>query len=457
MREDNSIQEILSIAEKFIKHLESLERMIDYSEIIENEYKVKKDNTKSLGEIADLIIHVKSIQKINEEELEKKDEKYEADRLIHMVEELKSENDIIRYLYNNIDVSLVDGGISVESESSFVMKVIDSYIDESFNMDSDINQLLNSIIISLVTGMELLIADLFKDFIQNVDQSDFIKSKNLSYSDLVRIGTVEEARIFLIDEYTEELLKQSFKYWVDEIEKRIKLKIKSIPFLNNDLEKIFEVFQRRHLLIHNNGVINSLYLSKVHPDLVIGLQKDDQIDIDKNYIVQSIDIFRRFGIVLSYNYAEKKHRDYKDKLFSKFNSLLLTPSNQKCLGSRWIYKKVSNESTYDHESVLIAKINYFLSFVHRDDFDKVKSEVEAFNVATLSSEYKMAKYILLEKFDIALENFKVYCTTLSDNEIIQTIDWPLIKVARKAPEFNNFIIERLDLIIRSEEEDKIEV
>jgi hypothetical protein len=452
LNRESSIEDTLLIAEKFLNHLESLERMVAYSDLIENEYNLKKD--KSLGELVDLIINVKSILAIREDNPEARIEHMESDeKLIQTLDELKTDKDLVRYMYNNLLVENTEDGLSITSDSSFVRKVIDSHINESFKLDSDITQLLNSIIISLVTGMELLIAELFKDFIQNVDKSDFIKTKSLSYSELIKIGTIEEARVFLIDEYIEGLLKQSFKHWIDEIEKKMSIKVKSIPILFNDLEKIFEVIQRRHLLIHNNGEINSLYLAKIHPDLVNGFEIGDTAEIDKEYIDQSITIFRRFGIVLTFIYAEKKHRKEKNELFSDYNNLLLTISNRNknCLGARYVYKEVSSDSTYDHESMLISKINYFLNYRHAGDFDKIKSEVENFNVSTLSVEYKMARNILLQNYVEALENFKSFCMTLDENMFINVIDWPLIKLARESSEFSDHIKERLDLMIKNEE------
>ncbi|KAA0944143.1 hypothetical protein FQ087_18640 [Sporosarcina sp. ANT_H38] len=458
MTESNKMDSVMLIAEKFVKHLESLERMVAYSDLIEKEYQTKKVNEKNLGEAADLIVHGKIIEHVNKIDPEKRSDRKEADNeVLELIEKLKAESDLIKYFHKNIEVSSIDDDITYTVKSPFVNRVLKSSADESFKLDSDINQLLNSIIISLATGMELLIADLFKDFIQNVDKSDFIEKKSLTYSELVKIGSVEEARIFLIDEYTEELLKKSFKYWLDEIERKLSIKVTSIEFLNQKIEKTFEVFQRRHLLIHNNGIVNSSYLSKVHPSLISNFKKDDIIEINNKYIEDSIGLFRMFGIVILFKYAEKLNRKEKDDMFTTLNDLLLMPSTRKCLGTRYIYKEVSEDMTYDHESRLIAQVNYYLTHKYNDDFEGIRSEVERFNVSQLSIEYHMAKNILLDKFDLALGNFKTFCTTIDEEHFLHVIDWPLLKLARKSDEFKDYINKRIHEIIKSEEDEKIEI
>lgn len=452
--------DIASIAEKFTNHLESLVRMVDYSELIEKEYKTKKAENKSLGELADLIIQVKSAKKVREVNGEIDEEQMEENnKIIELVDSMINESDIIRYFDSHLDV-LIDDDLeisSIKTTSQFVNNVIDNNLSESYKMDSDINQLLNSIIISLVTGMELLIADLFKDFVQNVDQSDLIKNKQLTYSDLVKVGDIEEARMLLVDGYIEELLKLSFKSWLDEIEKKMNFKIKTNSFVVNDIEKIFEVFQRRHLLIHNNGVVNSLYLTKVHPKLTENLEKNDSLVANEQYISDSIAMFRRFGLVLVYLYAEKKYKTNIDLTFETLNDLLISPELNTCTGTRYIFKEISKNQKYSHQSKLFAEINYYLTFKLSDNFEEIRPTVEKFDVSTLSIEYKMAKNILLDNYEDALEEFKLFCSALSDDAFVSIIEWPLIKVARNSDSFVEYINNKINSIITNEEEEESEI
>src|SRR5699024_3896575 len=142
-------------------------------------------------------------------------------------------------------------------------------------------------------------------FLLNVDKSDFLNNKTIQFTKLAAIDSIEEARSFLVDQYIEELLRQSFKSWIEEIENKGKINLKKNNFFKstNDIELVNETFQRRHLLIHNDGVVNDLYLLNVDSSCLEDVAKGETLIIGTDYIESRISLFRKLGIILIYLFS----------------------------------------------------------------------------------------------------------------------------------------------------------
>ncbi|QGS68718.1 hypothetical protein CV093_10245 [Oceanobacillus sp. 143] len=119
--------------------------------------------------------------------------------------------------------------------------------------------------------------------------------------------------------------------------------------------------------------------------------------------------------------------------------MLLSLSKTGCHGARYIYRTIYDDQRFDHSSQLISRVNYYLSHKLNGEFEEVREEVEKFQVNTLSIEYRMAKHILLDEIEEAVDSLISYSNTISDNEFLHVIDWPLIKVIKDNEKVKSFI------------------
>ena len=70
--------------------------------------------------------------------------------------------------------------------------------------------------------------------------------------------------------------------------------------LNDYRPRIVETIQRRHILVHNGGVVNKLYLDRVSDELIgeYGIAENQEIDVTSEYLRRAIDRIHLVGIVL---------------------------------------------------------------------------------------------------------------------------------------------------------------
>lgn len=121
--------------------------------------------------------------------------------------------------------------------------------------------------------------------------------KNISFKDLVDLGSIPAARNYIIEKEVETLLRQSHHAQFQYLEGKL-----NIP-LTKDLAiwpAFIEICERRNLFTHTNGVVSSQYLRvcseyKVNLDAVaVG----DQLTISLEYLQAATQIISELGLKL---------------------------------------------------------------------------------------------------------------------------------------------------------------
>lgn len=113
-----------------------------------------------------------------------------------------------------------------------------------------------SVLILLVIGFETLMSDLATIAIRQNPGAANLENHTLTLAELQALGTVEEARDFLISGYVEDLARGSIEGWVKWFAK-VGVQLDEIP---EDWLQFREVFARRNLLVHTDGRVSKQYV-----------------------------------------------------------------------------------------------------------------------------------------------------------------------------------------------------
>lgn len=432
-------EKIKDIASRFLLHLSSIERLL-----AQNLNNIEGPSESDLGEFVEYVLHLKAEIKTAERDSNSE----EIIRLKNLLDEIK-DSDIYPMVDKHTHVELVDDGrVALNITSTLLRNAYLTYSDNKVEENYDLTQYNNSLVVSLVIGLEILISNLFKDYINNYDVTNqIIKEKTLTFTDLKNFESVDDARVFLQDQFIDNLLRSSFDGWLNELEGKLKINLRKEKFISDDINLIIETLQRRHLIIHNDGIVNDFYIKKVSPELREDVQKGEELNLDKNYIESRIKVIRKFGLVLIYHYVEKIYKNNLYDFFQVFNNILLSLVSKDCDGVKYFYKKFS-ESNMEHGAKLVCTINYFLAHKLVGD-NTINSEIEKFEINALSIEYRMAKSILLEKDDandLAIQFLK----PLNDNVFMNALEWPLMRLLNYNSSSKRYIKRRINTIIKKE-------
>jgi hypothetical protein len=287
-------------------------------------------------------------------------------------------------------------------------------------------------LISLVSGLEWFLSQLLHQYFEIHPEAAGIRDRSLTLSELQSIGTVEEAKSLLIDLRIEEILRGSFKDWTSFLKKHLNL---SMGYLSADDEGyLIEICQRRNLLVHNGGIVNKIYLTKVpesvRPDLGIG----QPIGVSQSYLDSSINRFERFFFLVCLELWKKLYPQDNER----FQALIDLAYENLC-NERWgIAESLSLFLIKDKQAQemerLIGQINYWQSLKWQDRFEEVRKEVESADFSAKDERFILAKAALLDDED---RFFELLPLALQSRKITQDDlrCWPLFRSIRTKDKF----------------------
>src|SRR5258706_806350 len=115
--------------------------------------------------------------------------------------------------------------------------------------------LYKSSLINLTSTVELFLSQLLHFYFDRFPDAVGSEIKFFSLDDLKSLGSIEDAKKHLIESKVEAVLRESLEDWLRFWKERVKL---SMGYMDTVRDQLIEVYQRRNLLIHNGGRVNSI-------------------------------------------------------------------------------------------------------------------------------------------------------------------------------------------------------
>ena len=143
--------------------------------------------------------------------------------------------------------------ISLDHRSAILRK-----LQQSTAILTGINAIPDVFLMGLISAYDLFLADLIRCIF--VERPELLSSseRNISFKDLMEIGSVEAARERIIEKEVETVIRDSHVQQIEWLEKKL-----SMP-LRKDLKiwpQFVEICERRNLISHTDGVVSSQYLA----------------------------------------------------------------------------------------------------------------------------------------------------------------------------------------------------
>ncbi|WP_101696241.1 hypothetical protein [Clostridium minihomine] len=280
---------------------------------------------------------------------------------------------------------------------------------------------LKSLFVYGVSTFENALSDILKEFFKAFPEK--IPESSFSFSKEHIINNTD----IILDIFLESAIN---KLTYGSLEKYLSTftQVLAIDKIEQDIDKLIEIKETRNLMVHNNLIVNSIYLSKCKPSCIRADEKkiSKELPFDKDYAYNSIElcaIILRDCIVIP---LEKKYNSYtKIKAMKEiweylFNSLILE------FDDYWEYDKLGNLKSFKldeedimsyfkisfstTEKILVSQImlHYWGSLRNIDGIS-----IDIFNINALYGERKdkffylqnaLLRYPQLFKQDISIKN-----------------------------------------------------
>ena len=317
-------------------------------------------------------------------------------------------------------------------------KALDLALSEIGENQECIALLYQSSLISLISAVECFLSQIIHTYYDTVPESLSDKDKVFSFDDLKNFNSVEDARTYLIEKKVNDLMRKSFTDWISFFKDKTGL---SMSYLTPYMDTLVETCERRNLLVHNAGIVNTIYLSKVSLSLRKGKKKDDRLHLSRQYLDDRIDYFEKYSLLI----AAELWKKLKPKV-NKRAELLSDIAYKHLRSARWsvaeglsYFMKMdkSTKETYQ----LIGTLNYWQCLKKQDRWAEVKEESERADFSAKGIRFQLGHLALLENKPKFFEQVPI---ALKSKEITieELREFPILEEVRKDRRFSPYRLKR---------------
>lgn len=415
------------LLERFKSSIDGLRDFVDLIQPMLNEYH-KKEFEKHDKAFEPLAI-AEQIQK--EEDNEKKDQLQ-----ARLKEIFDGEIEVVTKDVESPDVEDEEKTENDNKKFAFRVKGDTSKIDAAFEFRVKSSQQKNLLyvnsLISLLSSAEWFYSQLLHFFYDKNPHVAGIKKKTLTLEDLKSFGSIEDAEKYLIDSKIEGLLRSSFTDWIDTLKSELSL---GLGYLNDFKDELVEIYQRRNLFVHNGGVVNSIYLSKVpNSKNSIG----DRLTVEEDYLDNAID---KIHVLFSLIACELWKNDFpKEEERADF---LMDLNYGYLKQGKWTVAQLPNTFlSKDAQQPVIpktyAQLNCWLCEKRLKGFDKIKPELDKQDFSDKSIVIQLALEALKENEEAF---FQLLPRAINSEElpVKYLFDFPILEEMRNTTSFTEFV------------------
>ncbi|MNC14777.1 hypothetical protein D3C75_625650 [compost metagenome] len=226
----------------------------------------------------------------------------------------------------------------------------------------------------MVIYFEMFVASIIKHRLVRYPKAADIENKTLTFDDIRKLGSFENAEQYLIEQVIETLLRDKYLEWINYIKTNMKLKLDRISPLN---DKVIEIIQRRNLFVHNEGIVNNIYLSNINSELKSEVVLGEKLKITPEYIDKSISTIRHVGVIIGLEYWRMMEKESDERVTYIGDIGMELMLSQEWELAKDIYQFNLLEKSIDSVSKTVSQINYWLCMKRLGNFNEIKNEVES--------------------------------------------------------------------------------
>lgn len=329
-----------------------------------------------------------------------------------------------------------------EGEETFTFSQEDSHqivlLEKNASISSTALEIIpKSLFVSLISQFDSYLGNLIREIFQAQPEILNSSEKNLSFSKLLEIKNLDEAKEFIIEKEVESILRESHTDHFDWLENKLKIPLrKDLPIW----QTFIEITERRNLFVHCDGVVSSQYLTNCRAAKV-PFEKEpslgESLAVNPDYFEKAFRCLFEVSVKLTQVVWRKLLPNDLEKADESLNDICfeLLRSHQYDLCDILLdFATTILKKHYNEESKNVFIVNKALSLKLGGHKEKSYEIIAGKDWSACSDKFKIAKEALLENFS---EVEKLMRKIGSDGEIkkISYKTWPLFEEFRKTEGF----------------------
>ena len=302
-----------------------------------------------------------------------------------------------------------------------------------------------SVLIMLMIKYEDSIARMYRYLIEKFPQA-YLSDKSIKYSELLNINSsIDEIKEKFVAKEIEEFMRRPISEWYDSFKKKQKA---NFLLEDNLFEKFKEVYYRRNLVVHNQGLVNDIYLNNI---VTSNAKQGEKLKIDKKYLENAF-LTTRLMILDTFCGLIKIEDDKSELILWLTEYAYLCLSEKRWVQAKYIYMLILQNDSLSTADRLIAKINYWICIKNTEGSSAIEEDVNALDVSAMQLQFAAAKAALLDRHQ---EVSEILDTCIEKKEIpaYYIKIWPLFNEFRESSEYADFLNRHHDDFDLAEYED----
>lgn len=332
-------------------------------------------------------------------------------------------------------------GIIVEENDKFDTYELNIEHGEKLKKKSDrisairegIDTLPKLFLIGIVTAYDTFMSSLIRIVMLSKPEILSSSEKNISFSDLVSLGSIEMARERIIDKEIDIIMRSSHSDQIEWLEKKLGIDLRT----NDTWPKFAEICERRNLLTHTDGRVSQQYMQvcKKHKSDVNNIKVGDVLTVSFKYYNSSVRSTLEYGLkVLQIVWRKINPEDLgvASKELNRIGYDLIEKRNYKLAASMYEFALKTMKKHGNEAQRLMMVINY--ANAHRMD-DNMKKALEIINGEDWSAsapEYKICVAAIKNDIESVLNIMPLSKDSVSPKSFRE---WPVFNTMRENPKF----------------------
>lgn len=287
---------------------------------------------------------------------------------------------------------------------------------------------------------EYLLADLLTYYYNKFKNSLDAKEFKVSLQELNEYDSIDElTKSLILKEVENIIVEKTFDQLLEHFEKSLHISLEK-EIIN--WEKIIEIRERRHLIVHNSSIVNKKYIARTKNPYCFKI--GDIIHIDKDYFHFAYKQLRVAGEILLFNCWGNWDKENIDNaiyqmLVSSFESLNSKDYDSVLKICKYCDQIIPrNEAQEDY--LLRIQINKGISYKKQKNKSELTKVLKAMKVGTATPIFKIAFQILDDDYANLGVLFQK-AILLDELNIDFYLEWPIFDFVRNEEHINKQLIE----------------
>jgi hypothetical protein len=254
--------------------------------------------------------------------------------------------------------------------------------------------LLSSLLIAAVSDFEVVFSSLAAFFYHLRPEALRSQDTKVSWQEIEFYNSIEELRNRFIDDRVDRLMRDGLDEWIKWLDRQLKIQFDELTI---DRHMTHELFQRRHIIVHNGGLVSPQYRAKVNwlsDPPAIGAA----LGVSREYLSAAIDELATLGASLTHLVMRKLCPDSSQQIAVDEDGLLLTfhlLNERQWKPTQKVSSIILPEMTQQYNRTA-TQVNEWIARKRLAGLQDVADEVKQWDVSALDKVFRLAQLALLD-------------------------------------------------------------